>query len=133
MADGRRGPAIMLKRLVFLCVLPLALSTRAFAQEAPVTDCYYTLAPRAWCDFRPWGITPPPKTSDLPSLDKRRLPGDGVQIGQKWPYARLPPWRGSRAASRKNLDKACNWKAERMSIMQMDEHRTLVILALAQL
>ena len=29
----------MSKWLVFLCVLPLALSTTAFAQDAPVTDC----------------------------------------------------------------------------------------------
>jgi tetratricopeptide (TPR) repeat protein len=29
----------MLKRFVFLCVLPLVWSTNAFAQEAPITDC----------------------------------------------------------------------------------------------
>jgi hypothetical protein len=90
----KSGLVMMLKGLVFLCVLPLVLSTRAFAQKAPVTDCYYTLAPRAWCDFRPWGTTPPPQKSELQSLDNRRLPGDGVQIGQKWPHARLTPWRG---------------------------------------
>jgi len=29
----------MRRRLTFLSVLPLTLSTSAFAQEAPVTDC----------------------------------------------------------------------------------------------